>query len=68
MDFDIDNFPTRTTAKRMLSRITGIYEKSYVGKWIFEVMGAEIDPALERFEELKLQTSQCSSTWGFKFW
>ncbi len=68
MKFDIDNFPTRASAKRMLSRITGIYDKSYVGKWIFEVMGAEIDPAWERVEEIKLQASPVTATWGLKYW
>lgn len=68
MGFDINNFPTKVSAKRMLSRITGIYGKSYVGKWIFEVMGAEIDPAWERVKELRLQASPVTATWGLKYW
>ena len=66
--FDINNFPTKESAKRMLSRITRIYDKSYVGKWIFEVMGAEIDLMWDRIEELKLQASPGSATWGIQYW
>ena len=46
-DFNIENFPTSETAKRMMTYITGngFYDKSYVGKWIFQVMGLEWDEA-----------------------
>ena len=41
---DLENFPTSESARRMMDRITkGFYEKSYVGKWIFQVMGMEWD-------------------------
>ena len=33
---DLENFPTRETAKDMLSMISPIYDRSYVGKWIFQ--------------------------------
>lgn len=39
--FDIDKFPESEAAKRMLSRISPIYDNSYVGKWLYEVMGRE---------------------------
>ena len=53
--FDIEHFPTSPSAVRMLSRISPIYDKSYVGKWIFEVMGLEMDDVRLRFDELKAQ-------------
>lgn len=37
--FDIENFPTREMAKDMLSMVSPIYDESYVGKWIFQIMG-----------------------------
>ena len=37
--FDIENFPTRAMAKDMMSMISPIYDRSYVGKWIFEIFG-----------------------------
>ena len=44
MGFDIEHFPTSESAKRMLSFVTkGFYDKSYVGKWLYQVMGLELD-------------------------
>lgn len=37
---DLENFPTRESAKDMLSMVSPIYDRSYVGKWIFQVMAA----------------------------
>lgn len=68
MGFDLNNFPTSSAARRMMSRITPIYGKSYVTKWIFEVMGAEIDFSVQKFNELKLQASPETATWGLKYW
>ena len=42
---DLENFPTRETAKDMLSMISPIYDRSYVGKWIFQVMAASMELA-----------------------
>lgn len=44
---DLENFPTRETAKDMLSMISPIYDRSYVGKWIFQVMAASMELARE---------------------
>lgn len=68
MKTDLDNFPVSLTARRMMSRITGIYDRSYVGKWIFEIMGAEFDFAHGKFGELRIQTSPDTATWGLKYW
>ena len=38
-DFDIERFPESESTKQMMSRISPIYENSYVGKWLFEVGG-----------------------------
>ena len=40
---DLDNFPTSPAAKRMMKTVSPIYDKAYVGKWIFQVMGLEMD-------------------------
>ena len=32
MSFDIEHFPTSEAAVRMMSRISPIYDRSYVGK------------------------------------
>ena len=50
--FDLENFPTSESAKKMLSYVSdGFYDESYVGKWLFQVMGAEYDKALEIVED-----------------
>ena len=42
MAIDLEHFPTNETALRMMERISPIYDRSYVGKWIFEIMGMEM--------------------------
>lgn len=66
--FDIEKFPTSPTAVRMMSRISPIYDRSYVGKWIFQVMGLEMDDVRLRFEELRLQAFPETATWGLTYW
>ena len=37
---DLENFPDSRSAKAMLSYVThGWYDRSYIGKWLCEVMG-----------------------------
>lgn len=67
-NFDIEHFPTSPTALRMLSRISPIYDRSYVGKWIFQVMGADMDDVRLRFEELRLQAFPETATWSIPYW
>lgn len=66
--FDLENFPTRVAAKRMMSRISPIYDNSYVAKWIFEVMGIEIDSARNKYDELRLQAFPETATWSLAYW
>lgn len=68
MNVDLEKFPSSEAAKRMLSYVTkGWYDKSYVGKWVYEVMGREIDSASEFFEEIPLQYFVDTATWGLKY-
>lgn len=67
-DFDLLNFPTSESAKRQLSYVSeGFYEKSYVGKWLFQVMGMEYDEARKLVEELPDQMFPETATWGLKY-
>lgn len=68
MRTDLENFPTSTTALQMMLRISPIYEYSYVGKWIFQIMGMEMDEARAYFEELRLQAFPETATWGLVYW
>lgn len=62
---DIDHFPESEAAKRMLSYVTAHwYDKSYVGKWVYEVMGIEMDAAVAIAEDLPNQFFVDTATWG----
>lgn len=66
--FDLENFPTSESAKRMLSYVTdGFYDNSYVGKWLYQVMGLEYDAALRIAEELPYQFFPETATWGLMY-
>lgn len=61
---NLENFPTSPAAKRMIKTVSPIYDKSYVAKWIFQVMGLEIDEAWQFIEELRLQAFPETATVG----
>lgn len=68
MSVDLERFPWSDSANRMLTYVTkGWYDKSYVGKWIYEVMGREIDLAAVHIEELPYQMFIDTATWGLKY-
>ncbi len=65
---NLDNFPTSESAKRMLQSVTeGFYDNSYIGKWIFQVMGQEMDDAERRINELAEQVFPETVTWGIRY-
>lgn len=65
---NLENFPTSPAAKRMLKTVSPIYDNAYVAKWIFQVMGLEIDEAWQFIEELRLQAFPETATWGITYW
>lgn len=66
--FDLENFPTSESAKKMLSYVSdGFYDESYVGKWIFQVMGIEYDKGLEIVTDLPAQFFPETATWGLMY-
>lgn len=65
---DIEKFPENEVAKEMLSSVnTGFYNKSYVGKWLFEIMGQEMAVVKKFMEELSEQAFPQSATWGIEY-
>lgn len=51
---DLEHFPTNEVAQRLLTYVTrGWYDKSYVGKWIYEVIGLELETASRRISEAR---------------
>ena len=66
--FDIENFPTSESALKMLSYVSdGFYDNSYVGKWLYQVMGLEHDSVLEILETLPNQMFPETATWGLMY-
>ena len=68
MAIDLDQFPTSESAKKMLSYVSdGFYDNSYVGKWLYQVMGQEYDTAFDMVESLPYQLFPETATWGLMF-
>lgn len=68
MKFDLENFPTSPSAVQMLGYVSqGFYDKSYVGKWLYQVMGLEYDAVLEIVESLPEQFFPETATWGLMY-
>lgn len=66
--FDLEHFPTSESAKRQLSYVSdSFYDESYVGKWLFQVMGIEYDKAREILEDLPNQFIPETATWGLRY-
>ena len=65
---DLENFPTSPAAKRMMEDISAeFYEKSYVGKWLFQVMGIEWDAVWDIIDTLPEQLFPETATWGLMY-
>ena len=65
---DLENFPTSSAAQRMIAAVFPIYDKSYVAKWLYQVMGLEMDEAWSYFEQLRNQGFPELATWGLQYW
>lgn len=66
--FDLENFPTSVSANKMLGYVSGgFYDRSYVGKWLYQVIGLEYDKALKIAEELPYQMFPETATWGLMY-
>lgn len=66
--FDLENFPTSEAGKRMLESVSAeFYAKSYVAKWLYQVMGMEWDEIRVKIDELPAQFFPETATWGLKY-
>lgn len=62
------NVPTTETGKRMLRSVSPIYDRAYTARWLFEVMGIEMEEARESVDEFRLQAFPETATWGLFYW
>ena len=68
MATDLSHFPNSEAAQRMLSYVTAHwYDNSYVGKWVFEVMGREIDTVKAIIDGLPEEMLFQTATWSLKY-
>lgn len=69
MAWDPDKFPTSPEAQKMLTYVTaGWYRRSYYGKWIYQVIGMELDGLREIVEALGYQAFIPHATYTLSFW
>lgn len=66
--FNIEDFPASESALKMLSYVTkGFYDRSYVGKWLYQVMGLEYDDVMLVLKSLPDQIFPETATWGLAY-
>lgn len=63
---DLDKYPTSEAAKRMLRRVSPVYQSAYTAKWLYQVMGLEWDEARDIVLSLRDQAFTQSVTWGIE--
>ncbi|MGI6224813.1 MAG: putative phage tail protein [Peptococcales bacterium] len=63
-----DSILTNTTARRMVSNVSPIYDNSYAGLWIFEAISREYEEAWELVNTLPAQLFPETATWGIELW
>jgi len=54
--------------RRMVSMVSPIYDRSYVGLWLFEVIGREYDGLRSIINSLPEQVTPQTATWLFDLW
>ncbi|MBQ9720312.1 MAG: DUF2313 domain-containing protein [Oscillospiraceae bacterium] len=68
MAIDLERFPTSESAKRMISYVSEeFYERAYVAKWLYQVMGLEWDDVWTVVETLPEQAFPETATWGLMY-
>lgn len=64
----IEEILTSPSAQRMIQRVTHKYGASYVGLWLFQVMGISNDDIEALIEDFKLQVVPQTATWSLPIW
>lgn len=61
---ELERFPDSVTATRMIGRVTPMYERAHVAKWLYEAMGREWDKIWAVVDDLRNQMFTETVTWG----
>ena len=68
MAIDLERFPASETAQRMIRRVSPVYDRSYVAKWLYQVMGLEWDEVWRIMDSMWEQPFLEQATWGLRYW
>ena len=66
-EWEIENLPSSKTGKRMLKRVSPIYEQSIFMKMFYEGVGSEFDKVRAYFETLREQSFPHSVDWAIEY-
>lgn len=64
----MDRILTSESARRMIDYVSPIYGKSYVGLWLFNIIGLEVDELKKICDELYDQVHVNTATWSLPMW
>lgn len=64
----VEQILTSQEAQKILQYLSPIYGESYVGLWLLQVIGMQLDDMEEWTAELALQVTPQTATWALKFW
>lgn len=59
---------TSECARQMYNYVSPIYGNSYVGLWMFQVIGLELDRMMGYFNEIPTQLNPATATWLLPVW
>ena len=59
---------TSDCARQMYNYVSPIYGNSYVGLWMFQVIGLELDRMMSYFEDIPNQLNPATATWLLPVW
>lgn len=68
MDDLRDIILTNDAARRMLNRVSPIYEDSFVGLWLYEIMGREFQAIWDTMDDFPNQFYPETATWSLPYW
>lgn len=59
---------TSPKAREIVDQVSPVYGQSYVGLWLFQVLGQELDLWAQRTRELPEQAFPAKATWALAYW
>lgn len=59
---------TSKEAQTIIEYVSPVYGESYVGLWLFQVIGAQLDDMLNWSEDLYNQVTPQTATWTIEYW